>query len=87
LNQIEQVKKNNDKEERNKMSVYLRLLFKYKRAVLILFMGITVFFAYQLKNISVESRTQMWFKKDDPYYIKYKKFKEEFGNDHILLNS
>ena len=67
------------------MSVYLRLLFKYKRAVLILFMGITVFFAYQLKNISVESRTQMWFKKDDPYYIKYKKFKEEFGNDHILV--
>ncbi len=27
----------------------------------------------------------MWFKKDDPHYIKYKKFKEEFGNDHILV--
>ncbi|NIO49337.1 MAG: MMPL family transporter [Candidatus Aminicenantes bacterium] len=85
MNQIEKAKKNNNKEERNKMNAYLKLLFKHKREVLILFTGITVFFAYQLKNISVESRTQMWFKKDDSYYIKYKKFKEEFGNDHILI--
>jgi len=67
------------------MSAYQRFLFKYKGAILALFLGITIFFAYNLKNISVESRTQMWFKKDDANYLKYKKFKEEFGNDHVLI--
>jgi len=67
------------------MSAYQRMLFEHKTAVLLLFLGITAFFAYHLAGISVGSRTQMWFKKDDPYYIKYKKFKQEFGNDHLLV--
>ncbi len=71
--------------EKTKMDAYQRFLFKFKGVILLLFFGITAFFAYHLKNISVESRTQMWFKKDDPYYMNYKKYKEEFGNDHILI--
>lgn len=67
------------------MNAYQRSLFRHKKAVLILLFGITLFFAYHLKNISVESRTQMWFNKDDPFYLKYKKYKEEFGNDHLLI--
>jgi len=67
------------------MGAYQRFLFKFKWFILLLFSGINVFFAYNLKNISVESRTQMWFKKDDPFYMSYEKFKQEFGNDHILI--
>lgn len=67
------------------MGAYQRFLFKFKWFILLLFSGMTVFFAYNLKNISVESRTQMWFKRDDPFYMSYEKFKQEFGNDHILI--
>ncbi len=67
------------------MTAYLRMLFGHKGTVLFLFLAITVFFAFHLIGISVESRTQMWFKEDDPHYVRYLKFKEEFGNDHILV--
>jgi predicted RND superfamily exporter protein len=68
-----------------KMSAYQRMLFKHKSAVLLTFLAMTGFFAFHLISISVESRTQMWFKEDNPHYVRYIKFKEEFGNDHILV--
>lgn len=68
-----------------KMSAYQKMLFKHKRAVLFLFFAMTAFFAFHLIDISVESRTQMWFKENDPHYVRYIEFKEEFGNDHLLV--
>jgi len=68
-----------------KMSAYQRMLFKHKSAVLLVFLAMTGFFAFHLIGISVESRTRMWFKEDDPHYMRYIEFKEEFGNDHILV--
>jgi predicted RND superfamily exporter protein len=67
------------------MMAYQRMLFKHKTIVLLMFFGMTAFFVFQLSDISVESRTQMWFKQDDPFYARYLHFKNEFGNDHILV--
>jgi predicted RND superfamily exporter protein len=72
-------------EGKMRLYPYQSMLFKHKKIILFLFLGMTLFFAFHLSKISVESRTQMWFKKDDPHFVRYVKFKEEFGNDHILV--
>ena len=48
------------------MRSYQTILFKHKAAILTLFIAVTVFFAFQLRDVSVESKTHMWFSEDDP---------------------
>lgn len=67
------------------MVAYQRSLFRHKKAVLFLCAAVTAYFAFHLVHISVESRTRMWFRENDPHYARYVRFKEEFGNDHILV--
>lgn len=68
-----------------KMIAYQRFLFRHKSVVTSLIVIISAFFVFHLSQISVESRTGMWFNDDDPHYRRYCDFKEEFGNDHILV--
>lgn len=67
------------------MAAYQRTLFRHKKLFFLSFMVVTLFFVLQLVPISVESRTQMWFNPRDPHYVRYLEFKEQFGNDHILV--
>jgi len=66
------------------MERFVNFLIKFRFLVLIIFIIIFIFFAYQLKNYSIDNSLNTWFLENDENLKSYNEFKEIFGNDETI---
>lgn len=61
----------------------LNITSKFPKLTLIIVLGITAFFGYQLKNLKIDSSIDSLLIKTDPDYQYYVKTKDWFGSDNV----
>ena len=64
---------------------YLSTIVKYRKFLLPLLVLLTLFFAYFIKDIRIDSSTKKFFIKNDSNYLYYKKVVNKFGSDNSFV--
>jgi predicted RND superfamily exporter protein len=62
-------------------------IYRHKYLALVFALGLTALLAFQLKDLRIESSIESFFHKDDPTYITYENFLDDFGKDDFFLVS
>ncbi len=68
-----------------KLEIFSDFIFENKFKVFIFIALITIALATQIKNITFDTSTEGFLKKDDSYRIAYDKFRDQFGREEKAL--
>ncbi|MFC1629221.1 RND family transporter [Gemmatimonadota bacterium] len=66
-------------------AAYTSVMLKARIPVLMGIMAVSLLSLPLFLDVTVQNRTEIWFRDGDPYYESYLRFTEEFGNDHVLI--
>lgn len=66
---------------------YTHGLFKYRWIILLISLGLTLFFAFQLRHLSTLNSVEALLPEHDPALQEFKKFNHLFGGDFILMGT
>lgn len=64
---------------------FAALIIKYRIPSLIILLGLTVFMAFQMGNVTMSYKLAQLLPKSDSTYVAYEKFKETFGKDGSMI--
>ena len=60
-------------------------LWRFRYTLLVLCAGLTVVALNQLASLRVSNSLDMWYPQDDPAFLEYGRFQQQFGSDEIVV--
>lgn len=64
---------------------FAALIIKYRIPSLIILLGLTVYMAFQMGNVTMSYKLAQLLPKDDSTYVAYENFKKTFGQDGSMI--